>query len=62
MAEEQRAKDEGEEQIVAMLKDITASVQSEIEMERGEREKMEEQLLLLLEETCKKLYSTSMLL
>ena len=42
-----------------MLKEIISKVKEQINIERGEREKTEETLVNLLEETCHKLNSVS---
>ena len=51
MVEEQKARDESEHMITNALREITNQVQTEIDAERHEREKIEEHLLVLLEET-----------
>ncbi len=61
MVEEQKAWDESEHMITNALREITNQVQTEIDSERHEREKIEEHLLVLLEETFQKLYMTSVL-
>jgi hypothetical protein len=45
--------------MLEMLKEIISKVKDQINVERNEREKTEETLVNLLEETCNKLNSVS---
>lgn len=45
--------------MLEMLKEIISKVKEQINVERSEREKTEETLVNLLEETCNKLNSVS---
>ena len=53
--EEKRAREETEETMIEMFKDMINKIKSEIDHEKTEREQAEEALLSLLEETCAKL-------
>ena len=53
--EEKRAREETEETMIDMFKDMINKIKSEIDTEKNEREQAEEALLSLLEETCAKL-------
>ncbi len=53
--DEKRAREEQEETMLEMLKEIIGKVKEQISIERNEREKTEETLVNLLEETCSKL-------
>ena len=53
--QEKKLREEGEEGIFNMLKDVVNRVKNELEDERKNREYAEENLLNLLEETCNKL-------
>jgi sugar-specific transcriptional regulator TrmB len=52
---ERQAREENEQAIFDMLKDVVDRVKREIEIEKTDRLKTEENLLGLLEETCGKL-------
>jgi hypothetical protein len=56
---EQKAREETEEAILEMLKDMVGKIKSEIEVERKDREENEETLLGLLDDTCTKLNSAA---
>ena len=56
---EKRAREEQEEAMLEMLKEIISKVKEQIGGERHERERTEETLVNLLEETCNKLNSVS---
>jgi hypothetical protein len=45
--------------MLEMLKEIISKVKEQINIERGERERTEETLVNLLEETCNKLNSVN---
>ncbi len=53
--EEKKAREETEETMIEMFKDMINKIKGEIENEKNEREQAEEALLTLLEETCAKL-------
>ena len=55
MEDEKKAREETEETMIEMFKDMINKIKGEIESEKGEREQAEESLLSLLEETCAKL-------
>ncbi len=57
--EEKKAREEQEEAMLEMLKEIIGKVKEQISLERFERERTEETLVNLLEETCNKLNSVS---
>ena len=50
-----KAREETEETMIEMFKDMISKIKGEIDAEKGEREQAEEALLSLLEETCAKL-------
>ena len=52
---ERKAREETEESILELLRDMVSRIKNEIECERRERETSEEQLLGLLEDTCSRL-------
>ena len=52
---ERQAREETEESMLELLRDMVGRIKSEIDSERKEREQSEEALLQLLEETCSKL-------
>lgn len=54
---EKRAREETEEAILEMLKNMVGKIKSEIETEKSERESNHETLLGLLEDTCNKFNS-----
>ena len=53
--EEKKAREETEETMIEMFKDMINKIKGEIDNEKTEREQAEEALLTLLEETCAKL-------
>lgn len=53
--DEKRGREETEETMIEMFKDMINKIKSEIDNEKTEREQAEEALLTLLEETCAKL-------
>ena len=55
MQAEKRAREENEQAIFDMLKDVIEKVKREIDNEKREREETEENLLGLLENACQKL-------
>ena len=55
LGDEKKAREESEQCIFDMLKDVVSRVKSEIEYERKNRESSEETILNLLEDTCNKL-------
>lgn len=55
MDDEKRAREETEETMIEMFKEMISKIKSEIDAEKSEREQAEEALLSLLEETCAKL-------
>lgn len=57
--DEKKAREEQEEAMLEMLKEIISKVKEQITIERFERERTEETLVNLLEETCNKLNSVS---
>jgi translation elongation factor EF-Ts len=59
IVEEKKAREEQEEAMLEMLKEIIGKVKEQISLERFERERTEETLVNLLEETCNKLNSVS---
>ena len=52
---EKKAREETEETMIEMFKDMINRIKTEIDNEKSEREQAEEALLSLLEETCAKL-------
>ena len=52
---ERKARNDSEEEIVDMLKDMLTKVRDELEAEKQERNKNEDVLLGLLDTTCQKL-------
>ena len=54
---EKKQREEAEEAMLEMLKDIVQRMKQDIESEKKEREGTEEMLLNLLEDTCTKLNS-----
>jgi len=52
---ERKAREENEQAIFDMLRDVVERVKKEIEAEKKERHNTEECLLTLLEDTCSKL-------
>ena len=59
MVDEKKAREEQEEAMLEMLKDIISKVKEQVIVERSERESTEETLVNLLEQTCNKLNSVS---
>jgi hypothetical protein len=53
--DEKHGREETEETMIEMFKEMISKIKGEIENEKGEREQAEEALLTLLEETCAKL-------
>lgn len=53
--DEKKGREETEETMIEMFKDMINKIKSEIDTEKSEREQAEEALLSLLEETCAKL-------
>ena len=51
------AREENEQAMFDMLRDIVERIKRELENERKERENAEETLMSLLEDTCSKLYT-----
>lgn len=59
MQSEKRSREENEQAIFDMLRDVIERVKKEIDHERKEREDTEETLLNLLEDCCSKLNNIS---
>lgn len=57
--QEKKSREDTEQTIFEMMKDVVSRVKNEIDSERKERETTEDQLLTLLEETCSKLNAGS---
>jgi len=55
VSNETKAREEAEEAILEMLKDMVGKIKTEIETEKKDREENSETLLGLLEDTCNKL-------
>jgi hypothetical protein len=55
---EKKSREETEEAILEMLKDMVNKIKVEIDNEKKDREENEETLLSLLEDTCNKLNAT----
>lgn len=53
--DEKKAREETEETMIEMFKEMISKIKGEIDAEKSEREQAEEALLSLLEETCAKL-------
>ena len=53
--DERRGREETEESMIEMFKEMISKIKGEIDTEKTEREQAEEALLSLLEETCTKL-------
>lgn len=53
--DEKKGREETEETMIQMFKEMISKIKSEIDQEKSEREQAEEALLSLLEETCAKL-------
>lgn len=58
---EKKCREETEESILELLRDMVNRIKGELEAEKKERESSEETLLSLLEETCTKLNSSSII-
>ena len=54
MEQEKKSREETEEAILEMLKEMVGKIKGEIDHERMEREQNHETLLQLLEDTCNK--------
>ena len=59
LAIEKKQREEAEEAMLEMLKDIVQRMKQDIDTEKREREGTEEMLLNLLEDTCTKLNSAA---
>lgn len=59
--QEKKSREETEESILELLRDMVNRIKSELENEKKERESSEETLLSLLEETCTKLNTASII-
>lgn len=55
VASERQSREDTEEAMLAMLKDVVGRIKADLELERRDREVTEENLLTLLEEACAKL-------
>lgn len=55
LASERQSREDTEEAMLAMLKDVVGRIKTDLEQERRDREVTEENLLTLLEEACAKL-------
>ena len=58
---EKKAREETEESILELLRDMVNRIKAELENEKKERESSEETLLSLLEETCTKLNTATLI-
>lgn len=58
---EKKSREETEESILELLRDMVGRIKNEIECEKKERESSEETLLSLLEETCTKLNTATLI-
>ena len=58
---EKKAREETEESILELLRDMVNRIKTELESEKKERESSEETLLSLLEETCTKLNTATLI-
>ncbi len=58
---ERKAREETEESILELLRDMVNRIKSELDIEKKERESSEETLLSLLEETCTKLNTATLI-
>lgn len=56
---ERRQREETEEAILEMLKEMVGKIKSEIDQERQQRQENHDTLLNLLEDTCNKFNSSS---
>lgn len=61
ISSEKKAREETEESILELLRDMVNRIKNELESEKRERESSEETLLSLLEETCTKLNTASII-
>jgi hypothetical protein len=59
LEEERRARELGEDEIANLVREVTLQLQERVLVEKAERERMEESILELLEETCTRLSNTS---
>lgn len=59
--QEKKSREDTEESILELLRDMVNRIKSELEHEKKERESSEETLLSLLEETCTKLNTASII-
>lgn len=57
LAVEKKMREETEEAMLAMLRDVVSRIKNDLDTERKERENSEENILGLLEETCEKISS-----
>lgn len=58
---EKKSREETEESILELLRDMVGRIKNELESEKKERESSEETLLSLLEETCTKLNTATLI-
>jgi len=58
---EKKGREETEESILELLRDMVNRIKNELENEKKERESSEETLLSLLEETCTKLNTATII-
>lgn len=58
---EKKSREETEESILELLRDMVNRIKTELENEKRERESSEETLLSLLEETCTKLNTATLI-
>ena len=58
---EKKQREDTEEAILELLRDMVNKIKGELEGEKKERESSEEMLLSLLEETCTKLNTASII-
>ena len=58
---EKKSREDTEESILELLRDMVNRIKSELESEKKERESSEETLLSLLEETCTKLNTATLI-
>lgn len=59
--QEKKSREDTEEAILELLRDMVNKIKGELEGEKKERESSEETLLSLLEETCTKLNTASII-
>lgn len=60
LSSEKKNREESEQAILDMLKEVVNKAKTEIDSERKNRENSEETLLTLLEDTCSKLNTASL--